>query len=424
MANELMNWLTQASLLATAVTIAILLLRRLTLRFFGAAIAYQYWLILPATLLANLLPNSSTIEPISYVAQPIAQLLNYASPIAQSGGTKLSELIATLWILGCLMMAAWFCRQHLYYLKMLGNLKPMHGIYQAQSLDAGPALVGVWRAKIIVPGDFFQRYTVEEQELIIAHEKNHAKRGDAFANMLCAFTQCLFWFNPLIHLAANCFRLDQELACDASVVAQYPDARRAYAEAMLKTQMTDSRSVIGCQLQSHQPLKERIMQLHQTSPAQAKKSLGKFALTALMGLCAYSAWAVSANSVQDVVSAKAFTPSQSLAAVSGKKTYSVKTTIQLDGVSVTPGTLSKEGDAAQISIDGKSAKWDIAYTLHSGQVKDGVETVLFDMTVKKDNKIVAQPKLLMGLNTSANVQQKNSANGADFDIRLEAGVVN
>ncbi|MBI3284230.1 MAG: hypothetical protein HYZ65_05165 [Burkholderiales bacterium] len=423
MANELLNWIMHASVLLTAVTLAILLLRRFMLRFFGAGIAYQYWLILPVALLASLLPHSASIEPIPQAAQPIAQLLNYATPIAQSSSTMLPECVVTLWILGCLMVAAWFWRQHIHYLRMLGNLKPMRGIYLAESLDAGPALIGVWRARIIVPADFFQRYTVEEQELIIAHEKSHARRGDAYANMLCAFAQCLFWFNPLLHLAANYFRLDQELACDASVMVQHPNARRAYAEAMLKTLSTESRSVIGCQLQYHQPLKDRIMQLHQASPAAAKKSLGKFILTAFMGLCAYSAWAASPATVQDAVSAKEPTPAQSQATISGKKTYSVKTRIQLDGVSVNPRTHSKEGEAAHISVDGKSAKWDIAYTLHAAKAKDGAEAVMLDMAVKKDGKIVAQPKLLVGLNMPATVQRKNSADGGDFDISLEPGLI-
>lgn len=422
MANELLHWIMHTSVLLTAVTIAILFLRRIMLRFFGAGIAYQTWLIFPVALLADLLPNSSGIEAISSASQPIAQLLNYATPISQSSATTLPEFLVTLWIFGCLMVAAWFWRQHSHYLKLLGNLKPTRGIYQAQSLDAGPALIGVWRARIIVPADFFQRYTLEEQELIIAHERTHARRGDACVNMLCACAQCLFWFNPLIHLAANYFRLDQELACDASVIVQHPHSRRAYAEAMLKTLMTEPRSVLACQLQSHQPLKERIMQLHQTSPSTAKKSLGKFALSTFMGLCAYSAWAVSPATVQEAVSAKESMPAQSQAALLGHKTYSVKTSFQLDGVKVNPRTQSKDGEAAHIFIDGKSAKWNIAYTLRAAN--DGSEAVTLELTVKKDGKTVAQPKLLVGLNVPATVQRKNSADGEDFDISLEPALVN
>ena len=44
------------------------------------------------------------------------------------------------------------------------------------------------------------------------------------------------WFNPLIHLAAHLIRIDQEIACDETVVARHPGDRKAYAQALLKAQ--------------------------------------------------------------------------------------------------------------------------------------------------------------------------------------------
>lgn len=425
MVNELLQWIVNTCLLLTALTLVILLLRRPMRHWFGAAIAYQAWMILPVALLANALPNIAVVEKISLVAQPIAQLVNLATPALQTGESPVPIFVLILWLSGCLAGAVLFWRQHRLYLRKLGSVKQIQEIYQAQAQDIGPALLGVWRTKIIVPSDFFLRYTAEEQQLIIAHEKIHAKRGDAFANLICAFAQCFFWFNPLMHVAANCFRVDQELACDAGVIAQNPRSRRAYAEAMLKTQMTEPRSAIGCQLQSHQPLKERIMQLHQARPDKTKRSLGKFVLSSLIGLCAYSAWAVSPTTVQDAVKLQAPAASQVQAASGNTKMYRVKTGIKVDGVEVSPSTVSKEGDAAQILIDGKSAKWEIAYTLHSAKAKDGLESVMFELSVKKDGKVVALPKLQTGLNIRAALQLKNSAHDEnDFEISLQPSLVN
>ena len=56
-------------------------------------------------------------------------------------------------------------------------------------------------------------------------------------NAVVALIQCLCWFNPLVHLAARWIRFDQELACDAAVIAERPGLRRPYAEALLKTQV-------------------------------------------------------------------------------------------------------------------------------------------------------------------------------------------
>ena len=55
-------------------------------------------------------------------------------------------------------------------------------------------------------------------------------------------------------------RLDQELACDAQVVAAHPAARRSYAEAMLKTQLAGRPLPLGCYwpAPAAHPLVERI----------------------------------------------------------------------------------------------------------------------------------------------------------------------
>src|SRR5690606_182279 len=119
------------------------------------------------------------------------------------------------------------------------------------SVFAGPALVGAWRARIVLPADFERRYDTLERELILAHERVHLARGDAWVNAFVALLRSLNWFNPLVHLAAAKFRLDQELACDAAVIARFPRARRRYADAMLKVQLAgqawqELRLPVGC----------------------------------------------------------------------------------------------------------------------------------------------------------------------------------
>ena len=40
------------------------------------------------------------------------------------------------------------------------------------------------------------------------------------ANAVLTSLQCISWFNPPMHLAASRCRFDQELACDADVMAR------------------------------------------------------------------------------------------------------------------------------------------------------------------------------------------------------------
>jgi bla regulator protein blaR1 len=61
----------------------------------------------------------------------------------------------------------------------------------------------------VVPADFESRYTLRERDMILSHERMHVRRGDQLANGLCTLIRCLLWFNPLMHLATDCFRLKE-----------------------------------------------------------------------------------------------------------------------------------------------------------------------------------------------------------------------
>ena len=421
MANELFQSLIYFTLLYSMSSAAVLLLRRPARRLFGASIAYQIWAIFPLALLAQLLPNRTIFEKLPLLAQPLVQFMQINTPISHATEHSMPLLLALVWLTGCVLAISWFWRQHLHFIRKLGNLTPFEGVYHAENDDVGPALLGVWPAKIIVPADFSLRYTQDEMNLIIAHEKKHLARGDIYANMFCALTQCLLWFNPLIHLAANRFRADQELACDAAVIAQHPSLRRTYAEAILKTQTTMPRTVIGCHLQSHQPLKERIMQLQKSTPNRTTQFIGTASLSALLVLSTYAAWAASPTSVQETLSSSAI--GQITQANSGKKKFQVKANVVLDGINTSFRTVSNEAAPADISIDGKSAKWGISYKLNDTKTQQGVDAILLDITVTKNGEVIARPKILTALNTPATIEQKNPEQN-NFKITFEPSIVN
>jgi beta-lactamase regulating signal transducer with metallopeptidase domain len=111
---------------------------------------------------------------------------------------------------------------------------------------AGPAMVGVAAPRFVIPHDYRARFTEGERELILRHERAHIAQGDPIANLLTTGFQVVFWFNPLMHLAAAQIRLDQELACDARVIAGLPRSRRLYAQALLKAHLTGPQSALVC----------------------------------------------------------------------------------------------------------------------------------------------------------------------------------
>ena len=165
------------------------------------------------------------------------------------------------------------------------------GVLVAQATEGLPAVVGLWRPRIVLPADAMQRYDATERDLMLAHERTHVARGDLPANAVVAVLRCLFWFNPLVHLAAQRFRHDQELACDAHVVRRHPRARRAYGEAMLKTQLARGLLPLGCHWAHTHPLRERIEMLKQPVFSLRRRVLGRAVAFALLCATGYAAWA-------------------------------------------------------------------------------------------------------------------------------------
>lgn len=266
MGAEMLRALT-GSAIAMSVALGLIgLVRKPLQALVGARVAYWVWLLVPAVLAAVLLPTppARVLAPVNILAGPVSSAIAAAtsSPAAASHAL-LSGLLLAAWCVGaCGMLLAMFTRQR-SFARTLGALTlTADGLYRGHV--SAPMLVGVWRPRIVVPVDFEKRYCREERELILAHERAHASRHDVATNLLAAVALSLHWFNPLMYRALAWLRMDQELACDALVLAMRGDARRHYADALLKTQLATQaawRLSAGCHWQSIHPLKERVAML-------------------------------------------------------------------------------------------------------------------------------------------------------------------
>jgi hypothetical protein len=120
----------------------------------------------------------------------------------------------------------------------------------------------------------------------------HVRRGDLITNGMWALARCIFWFNPLVHIAARLSRFDQELACDAAVMRNHPNSRKPYATAMLRAQIADDALPLGCYWRSAHPLKERIMLLKQPPARGLRRAIGRILVGTCVCLIGYGTWAV------------------------------------------------------------------------------------------------------------------------------------
>jgi hypothetical protein len=97
-----------------------------------------------------------------------------------------------------------------------------------------PFVTGLKRPFVYLPTDFFQRFSLGEQRWVVQHELTHAARGDLWVQTLWEVLRSVFWFNPIVHLAASAMRDDQELACDQAVLRRCSNEDRySYGRALM-----------------------------------------------------------------------------------------------------------------------------------------------------------------------------------------------
>ena len=65
----------------------------------------------------------------------------------------------------------------------------------------GPAVIGLFRPRILLPSAIVNRRPLDELKHLIAHELIHIRRGDLWWVLLQTVAGSLFWFHPLVRFA-------------------------------------------------------------------------------------------------------------------------------------------------------------------------------------------------------------------------------
>jgi beta-lactamase regulating signal transducer with metallopeptidase domain len=319
-------WIVQTLIASTLLMAIVLMLRAPVTRAFGARAAYALWLlpvlrmILPplpgwrmlaipvvywgpqqktvglvdpatAVQLAHEVVRSEHMQVAAHFA-PIApplpvQMLVAPQPAPLLSGIGWVEVLLAVWLGGAALWFGWqMIRYRAFLARAMREARPLTrecgiDVLLSDHVD-GPVAAGIVKRRIFLPSDFMARYTPEERRLALVHEAAHHDRRDIQANLLGLAVLALHWWNPLAHRAYRAFRSDQELACDATVLADAQAGDRlAYGSAVLKSASARMPGV-ACALSHKAQLKQRIVMMKKPMGA-ARLALGGMVAVAAIG---------------------------------------------------------------------------------------------------------------------------------------------
>ena len=192
------------------------------------------------------MPQVPATEPTQKVMQPVSpqetpKPTEVPEPQLQEPARKpaptLSQILKSLWLAGVGLMALWFLLTNLSFRRkikagvvVLETNAPLP--VRVSNRVPSPCLVGLVRPVIYVTPECAR----DPQMLhhVITHEMAHLKQWDPVWSFVRCVCLCIYWFNPLVWVAAVQSRRDCELSCDESALRQLGDEERiAYGKTLL-----------------------------------------------------------------------------------------------------------------------------------------------------------------------------------------------
>jgi beta-lactamase regulating signal transducer with metallopeptidase domain len=152
------------------------------------------------------------------------ELSRFTLPIIGTDQAPLSNGVSTLldwtWRAASIALALVIVASgaHLSWSRRHWDCGNMAGTAVYISEDSGPAVVGFWRPHIVVPR-WLTKLSLDEQEVVIAHERSHigAHDGQLLTIAICLLV-CMPW-NPMLWWQLRRLRLAIEIDCDARVLS-------------------------------------------------------------------------------------------------------------------------------------------------------------------------------------------------------------
>ncbi len=215
------------------------------------------------------------------------------------------SLLLALWVAGVLLMVAHSLRGYRASRALVRSATECtdaglqqalqlaaeaHGLRRAPRLKLSaqirsPQLIGPWRPVLLLPARELPAMSADDLDMALTHELIHLQRRDLWWGLLPALSQHLFFFHPLVHVAAREYALAREEACDGAVVAGHDHCRHDYGRLLVQLGVAPRPAVgVASASPNLRSLKRRLLTLQQTRSMPRVVSLAITALFVVVGV--------------------------------------------------------------------------------------------------------------------------------------------
>ncbi len=165
-------------------------------------------------------------------------------------GGELAAAGAITWLAGSLLMFLWFGSGIIAAAALVRRCRPAAAEWQAEAArlgsemglrtsaavrvlpqDSSPLTIGWFRSTILLPPPAAE-WDADRRRSVLLHELAHVRRRDCLVQALAQLACSLYWFNPLMWVAASALRRERERACDDEVLVRGAQAS-SYASHLL-----------------------------------------------------------------------------------------------------------------------------------------------------------------------------------------------
>jgi beta-lactamase regulating signal transducer with metallopeptidase domain len=262
------------------------------------------WKVLPSEISITKVVTPALVVTTAVVgdaaaAASDAETVRKTPPAITAGGettdaahTNWPAVVATLWLLGVAVVLGRLAAGSLSVSRVVAKSRWLHDTRATAEVDRCREILGVnrrirlavsddvdvpfvwgWRRPVVVLPSAAARWSIDRIRTILLHELAHARRYDTVSTLLTGVATALYWFHPLVWVAARRLKHEMERAADDCVLNAGAESTD-YARHLLDVSRaaTPARVAAGVALAQHSQLGGRVMAI--LSPRHNRTPVG------------------------------------------------------------------------------------------------------------------------------------------------------